>query len=79
MKQSNTDEKALLRKILFNKELDKNFVPKILLENIKQTIQEYIAENIYNYPNKYQKAKANIKIECYTDCINLINELLKDS
>ena len=79
MKTNNIDEQELLRKIMFNKKLDEQFVPKILLEDAKQTLQEYIAENVYDYPNKYQKSKANIKIECYTDCINLINDLLKKS
>lgn len=68
-------EKELLNKIIISNK--KQFVPKILLEDIKQTLQEYIVENVYDYPNRYQKSKANIKIECYTDCINLINELLK--
>ena len=79
MKPNNIDEQELLRKIMFNKKLDEQYVSKILLEDIKQTLQEYIAENVYDYPNKYQKSKANIKIECYTDCINLINDLLKKS
>lgn len=79
MKTNNIDEQELLRKIMFNKKLDEQFVPKILLEDAKQTLQEYIAENVYDCPNKYQKSKANIKIECYTDCINLINDLLKKS
>lgn len=77
MKPNNIDEQELLRKIMFNKKLDEQYVSKILLEDIKQTLQEYIAENVYDYPNKYQKSKANIKIECYTDCINLINKVLK--
>lgn len=72
---NNITEKELLNKIIISNK--KQFVPKILLEDIKQTLQEYIAENVYDYPNRYQKSKANIKIECYTDCINLINELLK--
>lgn len=76
---NNTDERELLRKIMFNKKLDEQFVPKILLEDAKQTLQEYIAENVYDYQNKYQKSKANIKIECYTDCINLLDDLLKKS
>ena len=76
---NNIDEQELLRKIMFNKKLDEQFVPKILLEDVKQTLQEYIAENVYDYPNKYQKTNANIKIECYTDCINLLNDLLKKS
>ena len=58
---NNIDEQELLRKIMFNKKLDEQFVPKILLEDVKQTLQEYIAENVYDYPNKYQKSKANIK------------------
>lgn len=76
---NNIDEQELLRKIMFNKKLDEQFVPKILLEDVKQTLQEYIAENVYDYPNKYQKSKANIKIECYIDCINLLDDLLKKS
>lgn len=77
MKEINIDEKELINKIIKNKQLENQYIPKILVENIKQTLQEYIAENIYDYPNRYQKSKSNIKIECYIDCIKLLNEILK--
>lgn len=72
------NDRELLNKIMFDKEVSRHWVPKILVENVKQTLQEYIAEETYDYLNRYQKTKSNLKIQCYIDCIALLDELLKE-
>lgn len=55
--------------------IDNICIPMILVENTKQTIQEYIAEIVgtSNNLDKYTEGK----VEAYTDCIKLLDELME--
>ena len=72
------DLKDLLQKIINQKNKEKeqkHFIEDILIYRAIQTLEEYIADNL-EAKNKYQKAKANARIEAYEDCINLLKELV---
>ena len=64
----------LLKKIIKDKEKH-HLVEDMLIYKTIQTLEEYIADNL-EAKNKYQKAKANARIEAYEDCINLLKELV---
>lgn len=64
----------LLKKIIKDKEKYR-LVEDMLIYKTIQTLEEYIADNL-EAKNKYQKAKANARIEAYEDCINLLKELV---
>lgn len=64
----------LLKKIIEDKEKHR-LVEDMLIYKVIQTLEEYIADNL-EAKNKYQKAKANARIEAYEDCINLLRELV---
>lgn len=64
----------LLKKIIKDKEKH-HLVEDMLIYKTIQTLEEYIADNL-EAKNRYQKAKANARIEAYEDCINLLKELL---
>ena len=65
----------LLKKIIKDKEKHR-LVEDILIYKTIQTLEEYIADNL-EAKNRYQKAKANARIEAYEDCINLLKEVLE--
>lgn len=70
--------KDLLQKIINQKNKEKeqkHFIEDTLIYRVIQTLEEYIADNL-EAKNKYQKAKANARIEAYEDCINLLKELV---
>lgn len=72
------DLKDLLQKIINQKNKEKeqkHFIEDTLIYKVIQTLEEYIADNL-EAKNKYQKAKANARIEAYEDCINLLKELV---
>ena len=64
----------LLKKIIKDKEKH-HLVEDMLIYKTIQTLEEYIADNL-EAKNRYQKAKANARIEAYEDCINLLKELV---
>lgn len=64
----------LLKKIIEDKEKHR-LVEDMLIYKVIQTLEEYIADNL-EAKNRYQKAKANARIEAYEDCINLLKELV---
>ena len=64
----------LLKKIIKDKEKH-HLVEDMLIYKTIQTLEEYIADNL-EAKNKYQKAKANARIEAYENCINLLKELV---
>lgn len=64
----------LLKKIIKDKERH-HLVEDILIYKTIQTLEEYIADNL-DTKNRYQKVKANARIEAYEDCINLLKELV---
>ena len=72
------DLKDLLQKIINQKNKEKeqeHFIEDTLIYRVIQTLEEYIADNL-EVKNRYQKAKANARIEAYEDCINLLKELV---
>lgn len=69
------DIKELTQKIINQKESKKYYIEDTLIYKVIQTLEEYIADNL-EAKNKYQKAKANARIEAYEDCINLLKELV---
>lgn len=69
------DIKELTQKIINQKESKKYYIEDTLIYRVIQTLEEYIADNL-EAKNKYQKAKANARIEAYEDCINLLKELV---
>ena len=72
------DLKDLLQKIINQKNKEKeqeHFIEDTLIYRVIQTLEEYIADNL-EVKNRYQKVKANAKIEAYEDCINLLKELV---
>ena len=74
-----TGLRELTQKIINQKNKEKeqkHFIEDILIYKTIQTLEEYIADNL-EAKNRYQKAKANARIEAYEDCINLLKEVLK--
>lgn len=69
------DIKELTKKIINQKESKKYYIEDTLIYRAIQTLEEYIADNL-EAKNRYQKAKANARIEAYEDCINLLKELV---
>lgn len=72
------DLKDLLQKIINQKNKEKeqeHFIEDTLIYRVIQILEEYIADNL-EVKNRYQKVKANAKIEAYEDCINLLKELV---
>ena len=69
------DIKELTQKIINQKESKKYYIEDTLIYRVIQTLEEYIADNL-EAKNRYQKAKANARIEAYEDCINLLKELV---
>lgn len=64
-----------LRKIIESKSMQEEYVDKLLICRVIQTLEEYIADNL-TPSTRHEKVKCNARIEAYEDCIKLLRELV---